>query len=228
MSSNIRISEFPRSGGTWLSKMLSELFHIPFPQKSLVPFVKCVEHAHYPGPFNKKTIVMIRDGRDVMTSSYFHFLYHSDGKPEHMVDQWRKIMEIESFDDVEKNIERFIIRFSERFNVGGKRLSWSDHTLSIPVNDPTIHLVKYEELLCEGNATLTKVCEFLEMKPLESIDLVLEKYSFKNITNRQPGQESRSSFYRKGISGDWKNYFNEEAVNTFDQLHGHADEGVRI
>lgn len=39
--------------------------------------------------------------------------------------------------------------------------------------------------------------------------------SFEHLTKRQMGDENPMSHYRKGISGDWRNYFNEDIENYF-------------
>ena len=38
---------------------------------------------------------------------------------------------------------------------------------------------------------------------------------FKKKTNRKPGHENKNSFFRKGVSGDWRNYFDSECVEFF-------------
>ena len=41
------------------------------------------------------------------------------------------------------------------------------------------------------------------------------KHQFEAKAQRQPGHEDRNSFFRKGIKGDWKNYFDEKCIQTF-------------
>ena len=41
------------------------------------------------------------------------------------------------------------------------------------------------------------------------------KHSFESKSGRKPGQEKKDSFLRKGVVGDWRNYFNEECVIAF-------------
>jgi hypothetical protein len=43
----------------------------------------------------------------------------------------------------------------------------------------------------------------------------VEKYSFKRQAGRAQGQSNKHSFVRKGITGDWKNHFTEEACQVF-------------
>ena len=40
------------------------------------------------------------------------------------------------------------------------------------------------------------------------------------MTGRQPGEEKKTSFFRKGIVGDWRNYFCQRAKKVFDFYAG--------
>ena len=46
------------------------------------------------------------------------------------------------------------------------------------------------------------------------------KNIFKNKAGRNPGDENKLSFLRKGIAGDWKNYFSKEANQVFNKFAG--------
>ena len=221
-STNVRITEFPRSGGTWLSKMLAELFVLPFPQKSLLPWHQCIEHAHYVGPYSDKTIYVIRDGRDVLTSSFFHFLTYRENKPTHLVDKWRKVVDYSEESSSELQMARFIELFSNKFTIGGRQVSWSNHVTSFDPEDPEIIIIKYEDMLNCSENILERVCSFLQLRPKKSIADVVRNNSFASLAKRQRGVEVKNDFYRKGISGDWKNHFNDDALNVFMSLHGNA------
>ena len=54
------------------------------------------------------------------------------------------------------------------------------------------------------------------------MNLIVERYSFKNLSNNQPAQNSETKWLRKGISGDWKNVFSKNAKEIFDKLAGDA------
>lgn len=57
--------------------------------------------------------------------------------------------------------------------------------------------------------------------PEKTLELLSDKYSFKSLSKgREIGQEDVKSHYRKGKSGDWKNYFKEEHKNYFKQKYG--------
>ena len=55
---------------------------------------------------------------------------------------------------------------------------------------------------------------------LNNANEIVEKYSFEKLSGRKQGQENNSKFLRKGIAGDWKNYFNKEARELFDFYAG--------
>ena len=54
----------------------------------------------------------------------------------------------------------------------------------------------------------------------ERVSEIVRKYSFKNMSKREQGDENTSSFLRKGIAGDWKNKFSQEACSVFDKYGG--------
>ena len=45
---------------------------------------------------------------------------------------------------------------------------------------------------------------------------LLEENSFPRLSGgRNQGEEDKMNHFRKGISGDWKNYFDDEIENKF-------------
>lgn len=219
---NVRIAEFPKSGGTWLGNMLSDLSGLPFPQRKYLPIAQCIEHSHYTGPTQKKTIVLIRDGRDIMVSAYFHFLFQNNKKPKGMIDHWRSVMNFKNVEDVEQNLPKFIDKFSREFTIGGKKVSWSDHVTSYDYNNPQVILCRYEDLITKPAETLRNISEQYNITRKCKIEEVVKKNSFEYITGRRAGEEDRNQFHRKGIVGDWKNYFNEHSLDIFYMYHGRA------
>lgn len=217
---NIRVCEFPKSGGTWLSQMLGDLFQLPYPRNSRLPIKRCIQHEHYPGPANSKTILVVRDGRDVVTSAYFHFLVSEDKRPPRLLKRWRNLMGEGDYNDVEKLLPKFINVFNKHYKVGGKKMSWSQHIRSFDLLSDQVLVVKYEDLLDDAQGQLGRISEWYQIKPNLPVDQIVRKYSFESQTKRKRGEEDKSSFLRKGISGDYKNYFNAEAETQFNLLHG--------
>lgn len=49
---------------------------------------------------------------------------------------------------------------------------------------------------------------------------VLERHSFERKARREKGTENQKSHYRKGVIGDWKNYFTPELKEEFKKRYG--------
>ncbi|HHH53155.1 MAG TPA: hypothetical protein ENK91_05820, partial [Bacteroidetes bacterium] len=218
----ILVSEFPKSGGSWFCNMLSEATNVPFPRNVSPKFSKSVMHGHflYHKNFNKVVCVM-RDGRDIMVSAYFHFLFEHNINPSFSVKIWRDRLPFEDYNDIEKNLPEFIRYMFTKYKFGGKYVSWSKFVHDYNEN-PNCHIVKYEDLLKAPEDELQKTIDFLGLPIVnpEKLAKIVENYSFKKLTNRKPGEEDTKSFIRKGIAGDWKNKFSLEAKKTFAEYAG--------
>ena len=72
------VSEYPKSGGSWLRQLLSSYLDIPFPRNKMPKFGLSMFHGHYLPSRRFKDIkqifYLVRDGRDIMVSDYFHSL----------------------------------------------------------------------------------------------------------------------------------------------------------
>lgn len=102
-----------------------------------------------------------------------------------------------------------------------------DHIVSLDQLDgwdfskhSNILTVRYENLLYETESVVSKILEHWKV-PLSSSEVkdLIDRHSFKAITGRSPGQENTANHYRKGIAGDWKNYFTERVTEQFKKKH---------
>ena len=94
--------------------------------------------------------------------------------------------------------------------------SWTKNT------DQNIKVCKFEDLFGEN--------QFIHMKSLfvhldikisdTQLKSILEKYSFKNIAGRKKGEGDKKSHYRKGMAGDWRNYFTDNHKAEFKEVAG--------
>lgn len=81
--------------------------------------------------------------------------------------------------------------------------------------------VRYEDLLQRPVEETTRILRFLGVDAdAETVRECVEKTSFERVSRRKPGQEDSSSFFRKGVAGDWKTVFNEEDRRTFKTVAG--------
>lgn len=69
--------------------------------------------------------------------------------------------------------------------------------------------LRYESLLKDTVSELEKLFGFLEVsQDREILEQIAVKNSFERWAGRKPGEEQLGSFFRKGVSGDWKHVFN--------------------
>lgn len=218
----ILVSEFPKSGGTWYCQMLSEYLQIPYPRNRNPALEKSVLHGHhyYHASFNKP-VCMLRDGRDALVSYYHHMYFGNSILPERVFESYRNAAPFKDFQDINKNLPVYIEYMFTKYRLSGRSFTWSGFINSF-YDKPGIVFVKYEDLLQDTAETLGNSIQQLTNTSVnkELVNKAVEKYSFESQTQRKPGEENKKDFLRKGIAGDWKNYFTKEACEVFDHYAG--------
>ena len=204
-----------------MCQMMSAAAGVSFPRNTRLPLgSKCIQHSHLPGPTRYKTILVVRDVRDVLTSAYFHFLIESDEKDPFLLLKWKEIMRGSEVKDVKHTMPLFIKKFHEKFEVSRSKTNWSSHTESYLDRSDTVLVLRYEDMLDRPQEILKEALAWLHITPKSNIDKIVDTYNFKNQTNREQGEEDRTAFLRKGVAGDWKNYFNQESIDLVDTFYG--------
>ncbi len=213
------VNEYPKSGGSWLSQMVASALDIPFPRDRLPMLRPSIMHGHYlyPGTL-KNTVVLWRDGRDVVVSQYYHWLFKSnfDG---YLWKKCRADLKFKNYEDIKTNLPAFI----DYVFVHKKhpKFSWSDFVNSWADKKNVVH-VKYEDLKIDAKGELIRIVHELTGKDLDSkkAEEIVERFSFEKLTGRKCGEENHSNFLRKGIVGDWRNKFTEESIEKFKKYAG--------
>jgi hypothetical protein len=87
---------------------------------------------------------------------------------------------------------------------------------------PNYTEVRYEDLLERPHEEVRRLLGFLGVDTDRTlVDGCVSAASFEKLSRgRERGQEDPSSFYRKGIAGDWKNHFTEEDRRIFKEEAG--------
>lgn len=229
-NNSVVLVEYPKSGGTWLGQLVSNYLEIPFPRNRFPIMRRSLFHGHYLPKHignNNKIIFLVRDGRDVLISFYHHQLIWNDkNKSEpHNVNYHRGAVDFDDFENVKKNILSYMKYSYEnqpsklrRFVFPG---SWHDYNktwLLKKEKADNIYIVRYEDLLENTYETLKNLLvTFFDISEIneEHLKAVIQKFSFENQTKRKKGEENTKSFLRKGIRGDWKNFFDEKEKEAF-------------
>ncbi len=172
-----------------------------------------------------KVIHIIRDGRDVTVSAVHH--------------QWNRAKdqggslrirpeEVEKREAYRKNPRGVLDEgmFTEKA-LRGRAEAWKNF-VSKPRQDGPALLgenyteVRYEDLLEHPEREVERLLGFLGAASDEkTAKKCVKAASFEKLSKgRKPGEEDSTSFYRKGISGDWRNVFTEKDKQVFKAAAG--------
>ena len=155
-----------------------------------------------------RIIQLVRDGRDVLTSGTFDWLLKdAEGTDRH--DFYFKPvpgMRLNRFFD-----SKVILKWAS---------NWAE-TIDLFENDPPAVQITYEEMKEDMPATLMRVFEALGVEASDKIaEQCAAASTFERMSGRPPGQEDPTAKARKGVAGDWKNYFTLADGELFDALAG--------
>jgi len=148
-----------------------------------------------------KFIHVVRDGRDCAVSGWFQNLRINPAKTFEMyptMTDYVRAFAAEWVADLQRGA-RFAQRAPTRY-----------------------HLVRYEELGAQPVATLSALYRFLGVAwDFDLVKSCCDAAAFKQMTHgRNKGDEDRDSFFRKGLSGDWRNHFTPDMMSVFAETAG--------
>ncbi len=216
------VNEYPKSGGTWVGQLLSKSLNLPFPRNSFRKIRKSIIHGHFQyDPSFKNVVCVWRDGRDLMVSWYYHCLFPNQFGNEKHVNQVRKHLQFDDYEDIKSNLLKFIEYSFERQVY--PKFSWSDFVDQWYIDNEEIIHVKYEDLrrnTADELQQLTKRLGF-EVSSDKISDAVAE-FDFekqKKIAEKAL-KGGQVNFIRSGSTGGWRNVFSEEDKKIFDHYAG--------
>jgi lipopolysaccharide transport system ATP-binding protein len=150
--------------------------------------------------------VVIRDLRDTMISAYFSMkVSHPVGGN---ISEVRSILQsLNQEDGLMWIMEQWLPRCARI------QSSW------LAINEP---LIRYKDLLQNDLELLEDI--LLKRGKLcvsrEKFEAAVLANRFEQVTGRQRGQEDITVHERKGIAGDWRNYFTEALKRSFKERYG--------
>lgn len=219
-SESLYVTGHAKSGTNWLCGiLLSYTGFAPYePWKDRVPSARpTVFHMMRLLPFEavrKRTLYVMRDGRDIMVSRWFETLHREPGDRAAV----EKSLGIEMTDDnMQEHLARFI-DFMSTYQSGCA--DYKTHLETWRAHDYAT--LRYEDLLADPVPALAGALEQISgAEPdLPRLEAAVQENSFAEKSKRAPGEESKSSFLRKGIAGDWRQQFTPEAAQVFDAYAG--------
>ena len=165
-----------------------------------------------------KVVLMVRNIKDTLVSLY-HF--------------YRMC---KALGNMKGSFAEFFELFKEKRLVYG---DWFDHFSGYLNNQNKFNLlvVKYEDLKNDLKGNIRRIAEFLEEELSETqFHSIAEHVDFKSMHNDKslnkswrPGlDQTISPYMRKGVIGDWKNYFTEEQVRYIDTLYKEKTDALGI
>jgi hypothetical protein len=156
-------------------------------------------------PTYKRVVYIVRDGRDVAVSYYFHLK-----KFKHL--------------PVETTFSEYLDSF-----IGGRlypSVPWGTHVDGWLDGAKDLLVIRYEDMLADTAQVLEKVIRFCKLdynrENADNSVIACSLSNLRRIENNQFHVEKRFStsdpairFFRKGIAGDWSNYFDESDKGKF-------------
>ncbi len=160
-----------------------------------------------------KVIHIIRDGRDAAVSALHHARNFGRRNPERRsVDSVPRPTRESGFS--KNQLRKLAAEWSDRV---GRTVEEGPRLLGDNYRE-----VRYEALLEKPEVELRRLLEFLgAAADTKTTRQCLEAASFEKLSRgRKPGQEDATSFFRKGVAGDWKNAFTGRDRETFKRAAG--------
>lgn len=231
---DLYVVSYPKSGNTWLRFVLADAYSGEEPDFDSVEAIapRVGEHhgarplmgasgrlikSHEPrhGFFERipgRHLYVVRDGRDVAVSYYYHML--------------RRGL-------IEEGFSMFLMRFltGQVDNYG----RWQDHVtswLAAAAADPGhVTVVRYEDLLQDAYAVTAGALAGLGCELVDDLGAAFDRHSSHRMRNKEStsqvlGREEvrRINFVRSARAGDWKSHFNAADLALF---WDHAGEAMR-
>lgn len=215
------LNEYPKSGGTWVAKVIASSLDLPYVEDLTIPVVNSsVIRTHWrPNPARNNTVHLMRDGRDVMVSLFHHRVRMFQ------VDPSRNQRTKGRFDfELDPHLIRDqLARFLEvelGQPGGGASINWGDFVQAQLNCASPSEVITYEQMLDDP---VTHLCRVLAAKGKAIPESrVASAVALHDRSNAIQVSGKPSSVLRQGKAGGWQDVFNDEALEVFERYCGNA------
>lgn len=157
---------------------------------------------------DSKIVQLVRDGRDVVTSGVFDWIQREGAGA----------LRYDFFIGPRSGVRL------ERFFDDEVLAQWADHWReSIAMFDgvPDAFQLRYESMKSDHAGELQRLFEFLNVNSaLEVVQQCAKSTTFESRTGRRPGTMEAAAKARKGVVGDWQNWFTRKDGQVFHEIAG--------
>lgn len=152
-----------------------------------------------------KAIVVVRDPRDRLISHLFSVACSHAFNPWVEVLRKRLLTMSSTREWISDELEK-VVPYTRFYR------SWSNP------QDDSVLLVRYEDLIKDEHGEFARIVEWAGWAvPGNVLRRVVNQLSFAQRSNRLPGDTDIFSHHRKGIAGDWKNHFDRDLGQLWEQ-----------
>lgn len=166
----------------------------------------------------------LRDGKPIFPSDVSYGAIYFVRNPLDVAVSWA-FHKGGNLEEADKNINTYTITAigsTYKNQLPQKITTWKEHVISWQSNqDIPILILRFEDMKNKPLETFKKAIQFLNWEYSDQeIEAAIEKSKFKNLKNQEQKkdfiekQKGQSSFFRKGIVGDWKNHLTGQQIEN--------------
>lgn len=186
-------------------------FNEPFAKNAIVThlFIGYSSYLSIPKPEKYKTFFVLRDPRDIVVSWYFST--KNSHAPIGKLSERRKELQNLSLSEGLK----YTIDILEKGTFESQR-AW----MQASKEQQDIKIFRYEDLAHSHQSFLIQLFDYLDIViPNKEFTALCERHKYESYSKgRNQGSENINAHYRKGIAGDWENYFDHSTTVYFKEV----------